>query len=270
MSSDAQTVAKRLKTMENGLPLPFHDDLVKRIDRLAATTFPDTFTEYDAFVEGELAQRGMPLELRCLPLALSGMKTYYDLGDRRGIWAMSTVVGLRYGLQIDESKDERFDRQAATRAALDCLADLHQHYGDWWHSILAYTNSPNALHHAFDRNGSDLELWDFYEQDLLPNVAVIRDFIACVYLYNEGELKLGKVTEKQPSAIVEKPKMEVKPAETPQPTTPKATTLKYTVKKGDTLSKIASKYHVSVTNLKKWNHLKSDMIREGQKLIIKK
>jgi len=81
---------------------------------------------------------------------------------------------------------------------------------------------------------------------------------------------LGKVTEKQPSAIVEKPKTEVKPTETPQPTTPKETTLKYTVKKGDTLSKIASKYHVSVANLKKWNNLKSDMIREGQKLIIKK
>ena len=47
-------------------------------------------------------------------------------------------------------------------------------------------------------------------------------------------------------------------------------TQKYTVKKGDTLTKIAHKYHVSVNDLKNWNHLKSDKIRDGQKLIIKK
>ncbi|MBF2545118.1 1,4-beta-N-acetylmuramoylhydrolase [Listeria seeligeri] len=40
----------------------------------------------------------------------------------------------------------------------------------------------------------------------------------------------------------------------------------YTVVKGDTLSKIASKYKVSVANLKSWNNLKSDNIYIGQKL----
>ncbi|MBC1486964.1 1,4-beta-N-acetylmuramoylhydrolase, partial [Listeria seeligeri] len=40
----------------------------------------------------------------------------------------------------------------------------------------------------------------------------------------------------------------------------------YTVVKGDTLSKIASKYKVSVANLKSWNNLKSDTIYVGQKL----
>ncbi len=44
----------------------------------------------------------------------------------------------------------------------------------------------------------------------------------------------------------------------------------YKVKSGDTLSKIAKKYHVYVSQLKKWNHLKSDFIREGQKLKIYK
>ena len=47
-------------------------------------------------------------------------------------------------------------------------------------------------------------------------------------------------------------------------------TTKHKVKKGDTLSGIAAKYHVSVANLKKWNNLKSDKIQIGQTLIIKK
>ena len=44
----------------------------------------------------------------------------------------------------------------------------------------------------------------------------------------------------------------------------------YKVKSGDTLSRIAGKYHTTVANIKKWNSLRSDMIRPGQKLKVKK
>jgi peptidoglycan endopeptidase LytE len=44
----------------------------------------------------------------------------------------------------------------------------------------------------------------------------------------------------------------------------------YVVKKGDTLGAIARKYNVSVSNIKKWNNLKSDAIGINQKLVILK
>lgn len=47
-----------------------------------------------------------------------------------------------------------------------------------------------------------------------------------------------------------------------------SSSITYIVKKGDVLGKIAQKYHVSVAEIKRWNHLKSDMIQIGQKLII--
>jgi len=40
------------------------------------------------------------------------------------------------------------------------------------------------------------------------------------------------------------------------------------VKKGDTLSSISRKYHVSVSNIKKWNRLKSDLIKIDQRIKI--
>ena len=42
----------------------------------------------------------------------------------------------------------------------------------------------------------------------------------------------------------------------------------YRVKSGDNLSVIAKRYHVTVNNLRKWNNLKSDMLKIGQRLII--
>lgn len=48
------------------------------------------------------------------------------------------------------------------------------------------------------------------------------------------------------------------------------TTIKHTVKKGESLGSIAKKYGVTVSNLKKWNNLKSDVVRPGQKLTIHK
>jgi len=41
---------------------------------------------------------------------------------------------------------------------------------------------------------------------------------------------------------------------------------RYTVDKGDTLSKIARKYSVTVADLRKWNDLKNDALQVGQVL----
>ena len=42
----------------------------------------------------------------------------------------------------------------------------------------------------------------------------------------------------------------------------------YTIRRGDTLGGIAARYRVKVSDLKRWNNLRSDMIREGRKLVI--
>jgi RND family efflux transporter MFP subunit len=44
----------------------------------------------------------------------------------------------------------------------------------------------------------------------------------------------------------------------------------HTVKKGETLYAIHKKYNVSLKNLRKWNRLKNDNVRVGQRLVVKK
>ena len=42
----------------------------------------------------------------------------------------------------------------------------------------------------------------------------------------------------------------------------------YKVKSGDYLGRIASRYHVTVNQIKQWNHLRSNNLRVGQTLVI--
>ena len=287
VSSGSDGLARELKSLEKDIPLPYHDALDKTVKQLSGKSLPMTFTKYEAFVDTALVQRGMPMELRYLPYALSGMRANFSYGDRRGYWALPSLVAMHYGLAVDESRDERWSVEASTLAALDYLNDLHDKYNDWWLSILAFANSPTSLSHALIHHGDEPALWDFYEQDLMPDIKVIPDFIACVYLGSQGQLKFSaKDTEPSvdkpkkvsaPEPVEEPTTKVVEPTETPKQTTKLnpttnsgSQTTKHKVKKGDTLSGIAAKYHVSVANLKKWNNLKSDKIQIGQTLIIKK
>ena len=286
VSSGSDEMAKELKSMEKDIPLPYHDALDKTMEQLADKNLPETFTRYQAFVDTALVQRGMPLELRFLPYALSGMKADYQNGDRYGYWALPSLVGMHYGLQIDESHDERLSVEASTVAALNYLNDLHNKYNDWWYSILAYANSPTSLSHALIHQGGEPELWDFYEQDLMPDTDVIPDFIACVYQGKQDKLNFTAkaiepdVIKPKPTAADRSQSIEGQNTKIEMPVQQKTTSnsapstspgiKNYKIKKGDTLWGIAAKHHVTVDDLMKWNQLKNDTIREGETLIIKK
>jgi membrane-bound lytic murein transglycosylase D len=57
---------------------------------------------------------------------------------------------------------------------------------------------------------------------------------------------------------------------TSKTSTPTPQVKTHTVKKGETLSSIARKYGCTVNDIKKWNGLKSNTVKVGQKLKIKK
>ena len=103
VSSGSDSLAMELKSLEKDIPLPYHNALDKTVKQLSGKSLPMTFTKYEAFVDTALVQRGMPLELRYLPYALSGMKANYSYGDRCGYWALPSLIAMHYGLAIDES-----------------------------------------------------------------------------------------------------------------------------------------------------------------------
>src|SRR5690625_2583209 len=94
-------------------------------------------------------------------------------------------------------------------------------------------------------------------------------YIARQYKTSVSELK--KLNHLKSDLIYVGQKLKVKgSSSSSKPTTPTpSTAATYTVKGGDTLSHIARQYKTSVSELKKLNHLKSDLIFVGQKLKVK-
>ncbi|MDR6997820.1 LysM peptidoglycan-binding domain-containing protein [Neobacillus niacini] len=83
--------------------------------------------------------------------------------------------------------------------------------------------------------------------------------ISVASIKSANKLKNDRIIVGQNINIPVKGKSAVKASATP-------TSYIYTVKKGDTLSAIAKKYHTTLKQLKSLNGLKSDFIKQGQKL----
>ena len=118
------------------------------------------------------------------------------------------------------------------------------------------------------RNGEKTSLWDFYKQNLMPDTQVIADLIAYVYLANEDSLTFAETADLPAGAmtLAEPEKTELAASQEHND----SSVQKYKIKKGDTLTKIAALYHVTIAELMEWNNLENDKIFEGEFLIIKK
>lgn len=104
------------------------------------------------------------------------------------------------------------------------------------------------------------------EGETLTSIAVIYG-VKTEEIQEWNELEDEEIRIGQFLQIIKEKKPEAKPAPKPAP---KPAYRVHTVRSGDTLSGIASKYRCTVPEIKKWNNLKSNTIRPGQKLKIRK
>ena len=81
-------------------------------------------------------------------------------------------------------------------------------------------------------------------------------------------LKVGAALTLWPGPSADLSPTGAAPAAAPSPQPKLASGTKHTVASGDTLSKISQKYGCSLDDLKKWNSLSGDGLRQGQSLIV--
>ena len=82
-----------------------------------------------------------------------------------------------------------------------------------------------------------------------------------IYRYKADQMFSGSIEDGRSAS---------RPAASPAPRSGNGSWVYYKVRRGDNLGKIASRNHTTVSNIKKWNNLRSDRIREGQRLKVGK
>ena len=139
--------------------------------------------QYKPGIERSLQQFNLPLNLRFLPIALSAMNTCaLSEHGSAGLWQLNHYVAIRYGLQCTDAVDERRDFHRSTHAAMAYLSDLQKHYGNWMHTLTAFTNGPAALQRALLRSQGKTDFGSLYPH--LPTEArdCVPAFVAACYL----------------------------------------------------------------------------------------
>jgi len=97
-------------------------------------------------VEPILRNYGVPVDLAAVIVVESaGSVSALSLKGARGLWQLMPDTARRYGLRVDEFRDDRLDLFKSTDAAARYLHDLYMQFGDWKLVLAAYNTGEAHL-----------------------------------------------------------------------------------------------------------------------------
>ncbi|WP_127477420.1 lytic transglycosylase [Sulfurivermis fontis] len=161
--------------IREGMTLPDHDHPGVRadlewyashqgyLDRVVTRASP-----YLHLVVEAVEERNLPTELVLLPVVESAYQPFaYSHGRAAGLWQFIPGTGRRFDLKQSWWYDGRRDVAASTRAALDYLEYLRDHFdGEWLLAIAAYNSGEGTVKRAVARNKARGKPTDFWSLDL--------------------------------------------------------------------------------------------------------
>jgi membrane-bound lytic murein transglycosylase D len=220
-------------------------------------------------------KEGLPLEITLLPLVESSFENRaLSNAGAAGIWQFTRGTGRLY-LTVSRRIDERLDPAKATRAAARLLRDNYDALGSWPLAITAYNHGRAGMLRARSEVGSSdiIKVIDEYKGPLFGYASMnfYSEFLAAVEVYKNYEQYFGQLVLDQPSLKPSAPVTVVAAKEPPKKAAPvkAASSDKYRVRKGDTLTEIAQRFGTTVRELMDTNNLRNSIIHAGQILLVR-
>jgi membrane-bound lytic murein transglycosylase D len=137
---------------------------------------------YQPYIQAELTKKDMPMDLLVIPLVESRYKALeqsQNLMQAAGIWQIIPSTAKRFGLVINNNRDDRLDTALSTKAALTLLGVLYEQFHDWKLAALAYEIGENETERLIDATGSR-DVWTLVRSDHVTekNKASLKDYVA--------------------------------------------------------------------------------------------
>ncbi|MBO5445459.1 MAG: LysM peptidoglycan-binding domain-containing protein [Muribaculaceae bacterium] len=187
-----EEITRRLSAIPTTIELPFNSIVRQYIDRYTKNSRPQVAAilglgiYYMPIFEQALEERGLPQELKYLPVIESGLDpNAVSRHGATGLWQLMLATGKGLGLECNSLVDERRDPYASSRAAADLLKQLYDTYGDWSLTIAAYNSGPGAVNKAIRRSGIDAskaDFWSIYPYLSEQTRGYVPMFIAATYV----------------------------------------------------------------------------------------
>lgn len=158
-------------------PTPLPERVLREVEAIL-TVYPSNFErgleragQYQPYIRERFVDAGLPEDLVWLAMVESQYTPrIVSRAGAGGMWQFMRSTGRRYGLEIDEYVDERFDWKKSTEAAIAYLKDLHTMFeGEWPLAVSAYNMGEGGLERAIAANGGDRNLWALIEEPPAAN-----------------------------------------------------------------------------------------------------
>ena len=203
---------------------------------------------YAPVVEAALAREGLPRALAALPLLESSYHPWVtSRAGAVGLWQLTEATARQHALRIVPGLDERRDPTLASVAAARHLRGLRESLPTWPLALTAYNRGQHAVQRALDAGGTD-DLGELVRRRGAPGLGFAArnfyaEFLAAARVMRERDVFFPELA---PVRVVE-----------------------YRVRPGDTLAAVARRHGVSPRFLQAKNGLHSELLRPGQRLLIR-
>jgi len=115
-------------------------------------------------IEPILKKNGIPDDFKYLAVAESNLINVVSSAGAEGYWQFIKPTGIKYGLEINDQVDERYNMEKATQAACDFFNDAYHDYKSWTLVAASYNRGIEGVRRAMENQKAG-NYYDLYLND---------------------------------------------------------------------------------------------------------
>lgn len=132
-------------------------------------------------IEPILRKNNIPDDFKFLAVAESNFANVVSPSGAEGFWQFLKPTGQKYGLEITDEVDERYNVEKATEAACSYFQESYQKFGSWTLAAASYNRGIDGLARALENQ----KVSNFYDLYLVDETArYIFRIMAAKEVYN--------------------------------------------------------------------------------------